>query len=232
MFSEVARKRHHARCHHKAPAEGTPRHSCEPARPPQLPLLPHSTGRTPTPKAAASRRIRRSFLSESLGRAPNGLLTTRRPACTSKPRLPMPVNKETRPLLAHRVVPSILPTHTAARPPGERERSPHAEMNPVSRPWPVAQCDFFEPGEARHFFLTSFTVAHNVRNSFYVLRWYPTPTTVFTLPILLQVECCFYRIDHDLGLGVNCFACPAFRTGTAAKTPGCRGCQSCNRDDD
>ena len=36
--------------------------------------------------------------------------------------------------------------------------------------------------------------------AFKVLRQYPTPTTVFTIPILLPLEICFDRTTHDLSV--------------------------------
>ena len=36
--------------------------------------------------------------------------------------------------------------------------------------------------------------------AFNTLRQYPSPTTVFTLPILLLLAFCFYRTTHDLDL--------------------------------
>ena len=38
--------------------------------------------------------------------------------------------------------------------------------------------------------------------AFHVLKLYPTPNTVFILPMLPLPDVCFYRTTHDLGLGL------------------------------
>ena len=55
------------------------------------------------------------------------------------------------------------------------------------------------------FCLPSLLVAdllHQHTRAVHVLKLYPTPTTVFILPILLLLASCFYRTAHDLGLGL------------------------------
>ena len=62
----------------------------------------------------------------------------------------------------------------------------------------------FLSGEWLGFFLPSFPVADNIHNTRVLCsEGYPTPTTVFILPMLLLLAFCFYRTAHDVGLGLQ-----------------------------
>ena len=70
----------------------------------------------------------------------------------------------------------------------------------------------FLSGEARRFCFFAFVACRRQYSQlarFNVLRQYPTPTTVFILPILLLPEFCFYRTTHDLGLGLQQLILPS-----------------------
>ena len=67
----------------------------------------------------------------------------------------------------------------------------------------------FLPGVARRFFLLFLPFCLRclsqtmfATRAFKVLRQYPTPTTVFTMPILLPLEICFDGATHDLSVVV------------------------------
>ena len=68
----------------------------------------------------------------------------------------------------------------------------------------------------RFFFLRCLSQTMFTTRAFHVLRWYPTPTAVFILPmLLLLLALCSDRTTHDLGLGLLSYI---QRTGTAATT--------------
>ena len=61
-------------------------------------------------------------------------------------------------------------------------------------------------GSALFYWLRCLWQTRFTTRAFNVLRQYPTPTTIFILPMLLLLAFCFYRTTRDLGLGVSCLS--------------------------